>query len=401
MKMEGSFLTPRHSYRRFVLVYMGLFPIFLARAGVAQDAAGPGLDLPSETLPCKLKTGALKNPLALLKNLGSESHWTETQTTLRELIRNTACTGDTKLALDASSSYSFLIRYGTYSRRVIVHSRDPNFGGTRLFGTTLYDVQIQLTSEKAPSPKDKIHAARYLGNPAPNPLIGSISKAVGMVSSAYGKLTLFSPAMATQTVTVASVKVVKIDIPEYLHRAYITIQDYELDKASSESIQAGSAPWPDKPSFSEKDYLAPLTYAEIGLGIGLIGATGLHQPAKVDSTTKTLVDDTPSTLLTYVAVNWRPWGFDESRREPTAAEAWRIVIGPALTPNPGVVLGVGWSPTFSPVLRSLSIQVGYGVLLANVLRTNDSLGAPPHDSGRQTRRSALGAVFLGVGYGLQ
>ncbi len=139
---------------------------------------------------------------------------------------------------------------------------------------------------------------------------------------------------------------------------------------------------------------APLTKVDLGLGVALILKTSLNQQAKVDSS-KNLVDDTPSTLLTYAALNWRPWGYDETTLRPTAREQFRIVAGLALTPSPGVVLGAGWSPQF---LRTVSVSAGYGVLLTNVLRRGDALGTSPHDPGHPTRRGALGVLFGGIGY---
>jgi hypothetical protein len=142
--------------------------------------------------------------------------------------------------------------------------------------------------------------------------------------------------------------------------------------------------------------VAPLTQVDIGLGTGVIFGTSLNRPVKVDSS-KNLVDDQPTTLLTFASLNYHPGGYDETTILPRAGELFRLFGGIALTPNPGVVAGLGYG---IPKLRGLAVTAGGGVLLANLLRRGDTVGIPPRTDGKPTRRGALGIWFIGIGYSL-
>ena len=142
--------------------------------------------------------------------------------------------------------------------------------------------------------------------------------------------------------------------------------------------------------------VAPLTQVDIGLGTGVILGTSLNRPVKVDSS-KNLVDDQPTTLLTFASLNYHPGGYDETTILPRASELFRLFGGIALTPNPGVVAGLGYG---IPKLRGLAVTAGGGVLLANLLRRGDTVGIPPKTDGKPTRRGALGIWFIGIGYSL-
>jgi len=274
-------------------------------------------------------------------------------------------------------------------RRALVHAgTPPAFQSTRIVfdkNIALFDIHIIRYSDDgqpiAPVKTD------YTATRVSNPVVGGIKKALALVVGNWQTKTLLL-FQKEETESVAyRASVTRVSLPFGLDRATITLTDSAGDGTTGTG-GAGSSSY----------YLAPLTYVEIGLGAAYIERTALNQAAKVDSSTN-LVDATPTTLLTYVAANWRPWGYDESVRKQDFRQDFRIVIGPALTPNPGLVVGFGYAPVAS--LRPISVQVGFGVLLADVLRTGDSLGKPPHDPGHPTKRGALGVWFIGLGYGLQ
>lgn len=143
--------------------------------------------------------------------------------------------------------------------------------------------------------------------------------------------------------------------------------------------------------------VAPLTRVDIGLGTGVVLTTSLNRPVKVDSS-KNLADDQPTTLLTFAALNYHPGGYDETTILPGGRELFRIFGGISLTPNPGLVVGTGYGVR---QLRGLAIVGGFGVLLANVLRSGDTVGIMPRNPGSPSRRGAMGILFVGVGYTLQ
>ena len=156
---------------------------------------------------------------------------------------------------------------------------------------------------------------------------------------------------------------------------------------------AGSGP---NLTASSQYNVAPLTLIDIGVGTSVVLKTGLNRPVKVDAS-KNLVNDPPSTLLTFIALNYHPGGFDETTLLPSGRELFRLFGGVALTPNPGVIAGIGYGV---PELRGLSVVAGGGVLLSNVLRRGDVIGGPPRTDGRQTFRGGLGVLFVGIGYSL-
>lgn len=389
--------STRRPHRSFLVAVLLLS---LRALGDDQQGSGAAAGKPLPSVPvndCKTTKPIVYSKL--LSDYGSKTSadWAHLQTTLRAVIDATTCTVDGKQQLLNSPNASFIVAFPDASpsapvlRRVVVYSGPTSVRSTRLSGTHLYDIHLFPADGKtnvSGITKPEHITSSYAFTPVANPLIGAISKAVGIVVGAYSKATLLGGSRGTESVssaeTIPVMSVQELDIAD-LQRATISVQD--------------SAPAAIKGTVLSSTYfLGPLTTVEIGLGGAFVARTSLNQPAKVDSS-KNLVDDSPTGLATYVALNWRPWGFDESSATPSSREAIRIVVGPILTPNPGVLLGVGFAPLHD--VRAVSIQVSYGVMLANVLRGGDRLGQPPVDSAHPTRRGALGALLLGIGYGLQ
>lgn len=309
------------------------------------------------------------------------------------------------------------VRQITYRRAVVHSAPSPAFQSTRIvYGKLIVLYDVHITPEKE-APVD----TEYTATPVGDPVIGGIKKALGLVVAnwqnaiPFGVKSQSADVKAPPEEIAFAVSVTKIELPFGLDRASITLKDatrassapasrtstamsssgdHSAKKVVVEDLTADEVSVPGSSAY----YLAPLTKFEIGLGAGYVTRTALNQAAKVDSSMK-LVDATPTTLLSYVAANWRPWGYDESDRRASFRQDFRIVIGPALTPDPGFVFGLGYAPAAS--LRPLSIQAGFGILLSDVLRSGDTLGNLPQDSAHPTKRGGLGVWFIGLGYGLQ
>jgi hypothetical protein len=149
------------------------------------------------------------------------------------------------------------------------------------------------------------------------------------------------------------------------------------------------------PPLSTQYTFGHLTRWAFSLGIGPILSTGLNVPVKggmSSSNTPTLVRDNPTTPLTWIALDFHPCRYDETRFSPTFSERFRFFGGFALTPDAGVVAGAGIG-----LVRGLTVEAGYGVLLATVLPGNEQLNT----MSTKTRRGALGVPFVGIGYSFQ
>jgi hypothetical protein len=135
------------------------------------------------------------------------------------------------------------------------------------------------------------------------------------------------------------------------------------------------------------------------LGAAVLGHPQLNTPAKVTTasatTTSTLLPDNPTTPLTFIAFDVH-WPYDETRFSPSFAERLRAFFGVALTPDLGAVGGVGVG-----IVRGLSIEVGYSVLLAHALARGEQLSSPEVILHDPTPRKAVGAFFAGIGYSFQ
>jgi len=395
MTNAPSCLRPRPCVLAF------LFTTVLASTAAAQEAtldAGGGVPLYREAVVCQYRGDAkdLNNAVDKLRTSYyalKKDDWETFQKTAAGIVKDLKCEGGTALPAADDAWYFFLfpeIRevsgrealQVTY-RRALVHSApSPAFQSTRIIfdhDIALYDVHI--TPYKDGAPPGPMVDTDYTATPVEDPVVGGIKKALALVVANWQNLG-FAKGWAPPQPKF-KVSVTKLELPSGLDRASITLKD---------SVEDASA------TGSSTYYLAPLTYLEIGLGAAYITRTALNQAAKVDSSMN-LVDATPTTLLTYVAANWRPWGYDESVRRRDWRQDFRLAIGPALTPNPGFVFGVGYAPWAS--LRPISIQAGFGILLVNVLRGGDALGKPPQNPAHPTKRGGLGVWFIGLGYGLQ
>lgn len=140
--------------------------------------------------------------------------------------------------------------------------------------------------------------------------------------------------------------------------------------------------------------LGSLTRWTFSLGLaGVIGRPLMNQPAKMSSST--VVPDTPTPVLTYVAAELHPVPYDETKFSPDFGERLRIIGGISLTPNPGFVLGGGFG-----LIRGLSIEGGVAFLLGNILPTGRSF-TPPSDAGSRVARSLYSIGFAGFAYSFQ
>ncbi|HSY48687.1 MAG TPA: hypothetical protein VLC46_07750 [Thermoanaerobaculia bacterium] len=132
----------------------------------------------------------------------------------------------------------------------------------------------------------------------------------------------------------------------------------------------------------------PLTQWSLGLGGGAM-AHYWHRQVKAGTPEGTAVtDDPPSGAFTSVNVYWSHKGYDEDTDKPSDGEIYRWVCGAILTPDPGVF--VGRSRAFRAA-RNVTLNVGYAIMSAPI-EGNTKL---------RSKRGALGAFIVGLGYGFQ
>lgn len=91
-----------------------------------------------------------------------------------------------------------------------------------------------------------------------------------------------------------------------------------------------------------------------GLFGAYLGAPAKTMPSGSGAIVMNLfIRNPPSPALTFAAVDWHPWRYDETTFAPTWQERLRGIIGVAITPNAGPVVGVGFG-----LLRGVSIEAG-------------------------------------------
>jgi hypothetical protein len=160
-------------------------------------------------------------------------------------------------------------------------------------------------------------------------------------------------------------------------------------------IGLATQPQPASAAAATQYTFGRLTRFGFSLGAAGILKTSLNKPVKVNTANNTIVDAPLTELLTFVALDYHPWPYDETRFSPSLAERFRFFGGISATPDAGLVAGLGVE-----ILRGLTLEGGYGLLLANVLRTGEMVGgqAAPKNP---TPRGKLGVLFIGIGYSLQ
>jgi hypothetical protein len=143
--------------------------------------------------------------------------------------------------------------------------------------------------------------------------------------------------------------------------------------------------------------MGKLTRFAFSLGAAAIWKTQLNTPAKLGTGTQPkLLRDNPSTALTFVAVDIAFRRYDETRYSPSREERARWFLGIALTPNPGAVAGLAFE-----VVRGLSVEAGYALLIANTLASGETLKPNSPALHNPTPRQKLGAIFAGISYNFQ
>jgi hypothetical protein len=137
----------------------------------------------------------------------------------------------------------------------------------------------------------------------------------------------------------------------------------------------------------------PPTHWAFGLGAGAMGLYWHRQatagtPATTGKPATPPTDNPPSGAFTSVNMYYSKNGYDETRLDPSHSEQVRFVTGVALTPDPGVFLGISKELRFSrgPTSGGLTVNCGYAVMSATILDR------------AKTKRGALGAAILGLGY---
>ena len=136
----------------------------------------------------------------------------------------------------------------------------------------------------------------------------------------------------------------------------------------------------------------PLTRVSLGVLYGVM-ASSHSGGTRVKLANGKLVADPLSGGLTAALVNVHLQRYDGSRKRLTAAERWRVFAGPVLTPELGIVVGVGAS-----VVRGLTLNVGYSGLRVNGLGPNEKLDAAPVNARDPFTHKVAGVTVFGLSY---
>jgi hypothetical protein len=398
--------------------------VFCSVADAANSKAGDKASTdssstaPAPAIPIRGETPVLKEiKLELVKPLSDaywSGNWTGVQSALEEILRS--INGDT----DPKADFSVLFVSAPDEKtpvapiRVVYTKRPEDPFATRLFGPTVYDIQIMN------DPRFEVHS-QYSAQRTPNPAAGLLTKIVSTFVGGFPKGwsgTLSSVDMlkgsSRERPATVSVTVRKLLSGTQcttgaltINRATLQIVDTMTEKDDAfkdrkDKAAKEKAPAPDSKqtaTLTTPYNLAPLTTVTFGLAAGVVAHTNFNTPVNTPSdATKPLTPDNLNGLLTLIAVNWHPihHGFNEALYSESLSERFRV-IAPALimTPNPGIGAGAGFE-----LARGLGLVGGYGVILTPVLRSDDTLGVTSNTPSNPTRRGALGVVFIGVEYSL-
>jgi hypothetical protein len=138
------------------------------------------------------------------------------------------------------------------------------------------------------------------------------------------------------------------------------------------------------------------TTVTFGLSVGAVIHTQLNDSVTISS--GTLVENPPNGVMTSVNVYWAfLGGYDETTITPTCSEKKpRLTAGIVLTPDVGGFVGFAIPLAYWPLTRSLSVNLGYAIMVANVPVGNAKAG----DTGAAavTRRGAIGGFAAALGY---
>jgi hypothetical protein len=105
-----------------------------------------------------------------------------------------------------------------------------------------------------------------------------------------------------------------------------------------------------------------------------------------------LAADPLGRALNAVVLNLHP-PFNPKAPSMERRERLRGFLGAVITPNLGVTVGGGYG-----LLRALSVNAGYALLLIPTLRSGDELNVPPSDGKRPFRSGAAHTAYIGLGY---
>lgn len=144
---------------------------------------------------------------------------------------------------------------------------------------------------------------------------------------------------------------------------------------------------------SSSTTLASIPYQQLSfgtLGAYIGGASAAKDRVKIDG--GKVVADPIGRAMTAVVLNIHP-RFNPKAPRMERAERLRAFAGAILTPNLGMAVGAGYG-----LLRNLSVNAGYGVLMIPTRRGIDHLNEPPSDGRQPFRTGAAHVWFLGLGY---
>jgi hypothetical protein len=135
----------------------------------------------------------------------------------------------------------------------------------------------------------------------------------------------------------------------------------------------------------------PLRRYSLGVVAGF--AVGADDDQRAELKSDKVAVDPMNDVVTAITVNIHPKRYDPNALAMTPAERYRCFLGATYTPEFGLMGGVGIG-----LIRGLSVNVGYGVMRINEIRSGDEFGEAPSRPEDPFDNAAAGFGFLGLGY---
>ena len=137
----------------------------------------------------------------------------------------------------------------------------------------------------------------------------------------------------------------------------------------------------------------PPTHFAFGAATGVVLAGSPNKPRVKLNDEGVVVADPLGRLLTMIALNWSPRGYDADAFQPSNAERYRLFAGAVITPDVGVGGGVSVL-----LVRGLALNLGAGAVFSRAVETEEEIGKPPANSSDPFALGIAPIVFVGASF---
>lgn len=140
----------------------------------------------------------------------------------------------------------------------------------------------------------------------------------------------------------------------------------------------------------------PLTHFSLAAVTGLALKGSMNKPRVKLDDQGVVVADPLGRVLTMIAFNWSPRGYDTELFEPSTDERYRVFAGAIITPDFGV--GGGLSVL---LVRGLAVNVGGGVVFGRAVESEEEIGKPPANAKDPFVLGRAPVLFVGASFNLK